>query len=310
MKLTNCTNGTASTMLVLDSAQSVSNGHDFFISLPAADYTGMELTFYQPDGSYCTMVGTVTIKRSVCTRVSISDLVFSDPEPDLSGEFSIDETRKIRFSRGNLLATTVGSVTTWSFHENQYGMVGTANNINGTCDLFGWSTNGTYYGLNAAFTYPSYPAVYHGDFVEWGTVFGGDSPWRTLTYDEMYYMLSRPNGYDFAQVAGVYGALVYPDGFDWPADITKDEDYTASEFIVLEDAGCVFFPATGYRYGSSLMDCGIGGYYWTSTPADEGLTNQEDLARSIIFGSRGAFQYERNIARMMGAAVRLVMDVQ
>ena len=74
-QLGDCTNGTATTTLILGNAQSVSgdDGRDFYVYLPAGEYINMQLSFYKPDGSCCTKSGNVTVERSVCTPIEITN---------------------------------------------------------------------------------------------------------------------------------------------------------------------------------------------------------------------------------------------
>ena len=154
-------NGSNSTMLYCTSAQDISAGHDFYIYLPAGTYNGLQLVFYQPDGSHCTKTGNVNVERSVCSNIIIgSSLVFSDPEPEsngrLPGLFSVAEGRQVYFSQGNLQWSATGNHAvngggtapgTWRFAEHQYDRIGYDNaNISSTytgwIDLFGWGTSG------------------------------------------------------------------------------------------------------------------------------------------------------------------------
>ena len=65
-------NGANSVTLTLGTAQPIDAGHDFYIYLPAGEYSDMQLTFYQPNGASCTKSGSVTVERSVCTPVTIN----------------------------------------------------------------------------------------------------------------------------------------------------------------------------------------------------------------------------------------------
>ena len=72
-------NGANSVTLTLDIAQPIADGHDFYIYLPDGTYNNMQLTFYQPNGASCTKSGSVTVERSVCTPVTISDSLTFGP---------------------------------------------------------------------------------------------------------------------------------------------------------------------------------------------------------------------------------------
>ncbi|MBQ5387891.1 MAG: leucine-rich repeat domain-containing protein, partial [Paludibacteraceae bacterium] len=118
------------------------------------------------------------------------------PEPEIPtegiGVFSIGEGKTVTFSQGNLQYTQ--STDTWSFAENQYDFLGTANVSNGALadkiDLFGWSASNTTAPFGVS-TSTDWENGYSGSFIDWGTnKIGNDAPntWRTLTYDEWYYL--------------------------------------------------------------------------------------------------------------------------
>ena len=64
----------------------------------------------------------------------------------------------------------------------------------------------------------------------------------------------------------------------------------------------IFLPAAGFRYGSSLYDAGVYGYYWSSTH-DE---NDDYLACSLRFISGG--HYMGNYSRYLGRSVRPILE--
>ena len=66
-------------------------------------------------------------------------------EGALSGDFSVSETEKVRFSKGNLQYQA--STNTWRFAENQWDYIGEGNtnasaSYEGWIDLFSWGTSG------------------------------------------------------------------------------------------------------------------------------------------------------------------------
>ena len=166
--LTNCTNGSSTTTLTLTASQSIDgDGHDFYIYLPEGEYSNMELSFYQPDGTCCTKHGNVDVVRSKYTPIAINGgltftIVHDNTEGRLTGLFSVSEGHQVYFSQGNLQwsATNGGSTFTthdvitggvdegtWRFAENQYDYIGYTNNLvsatyNDWIDLFCWGTSG------------------------------------------------------------------------------------------------------------------------------------------------------------------------
>ncbi|MBR6117408.1 MAG: leucine-rich repeat protein [Paludibacteraceae bacterium] len=177
------------------------------------------------------------------------------PAGALNGKFTINAGGdQIAFAKGNLQATTtdLGANWTWSFAANQWNYLGIAvanNKItgnktvseNGTVDLFGWSTNATYYGINN-----SYKAVdYIGDFVDWGPNMGAG--WRTLTKDEWAYLLQHSSN-GKATVNDKNGYIFLPDNWSGPAFTPNPDNFTTNvysgdDWTAMENAGAVFLPS-------------------------------------------------------------------
>ena len=232
--------------------------------------------------------------------------------------FSVSATKTVTFSPGNLQYHAVNDE--WRFAPNQTDYIGEANeNIsstyNGWIDLFGWGTGNN--PTNKSTDYDDYST-----FVDWGVNrIGSYSPntWRTLRYDEWYYLRwERPN-YDkligIAEVNGVNGLILLPDAWQCPSGLTFKAGFvndwctecygnyqtiSALDWSKLEASGAVFFPAAGRRYGSYVYDVQSGGYCWSAT---EG--NSYD-AYGLYFGSGGAGMY--GDGRDGGLSVRLVQD--
>ena len=178
---------------------------------------------------------------------------------------------------------------------------------NGWIDLFGWGTSGWTSGANAyqpwststtnSDYYPggSYQNNLTGSYAnaDWGVYnqIGDDVPgtWRTLTYDEWGYLFNNRKDnaklYGMGTIAGISGVILLPDNWEnvkpsgvsfWSysegnvSDHFSDNTYTASQWQKMEDAGAVFLPAAGSRYGTSVNDTGSNGYYWFSTQNDSG----------------------------------------
>ena len=246
-----------------------------------------------------------------------------DPSTPGSGSFvakpfSVSATKTVTFSPGNLQYHPVNDE--WRFAPNQTDYVGEANaNIsstyNGWIDLFGWGTGNN--PTNASTDDNDYQT-----FVDWGVnQIGNDAPntWRTLTYEEWKYIINeRSNASNLkgvAQVNGVNGLILLPDGWTCPSGVTfksgfhddydieyyaEYQTFSASEWTKLEASGAVFFPAAGFRYGSYVNFVQGYGSYWSAT---EDTSNYADF---LEFGSGGARIYGNN--RFSGQSVRLVHD--
>ena len=253
--------------------------------------------------------------------------VTTDPDDDpvvpetggfVAKPFSVSENKTVTFSPGNLQYHAANDE--WRFAPNQTDYIGEDNaNIsstyNGWIDLFGWGTGNN----------PTNKSTDYGDyqtFVDWGVnKIGSYSPntWRTLTYDEWYYLrYQRPN-YDkligVAQVNGVNGLILLPDAWVCPSGVTFKAGFhndwctecygnyqtiSALEWSKLEASGAVFFPAAGYRYGSDVDGVQNYGRYWSATELSS------SLAYSLYFGSYEAYMNTCN--RYYGLSVRLVQD--
>ena len=232
--------------------------------------------------------------------------------------FSVSENKTVTFSPGNLQYHAANNE--WRFAPSQLDYIGEDNaNIsstyNGWIDLFGWGTGNN----------PTNKSTDYGDyqtFVDWGVnKIGCYSPntWRTLTYDEWYYLrYQRPN-YDkligVAQVNGVNGLILLPDAWVCPSGVTFKAGFhndwctecygnyqtiSALEWSKLEASGAVFLPAAGYRYGSDVDGVQDYGYYWSASEYSSGS------ADCLGFGSDEAFM--GGSGRYSGLSVRLVQD--
>ena len=281
-----------------------------------------------------------TLIKVVHDTVYIHDTVYV--ETDCGGEipsagigvFSVSADKKVTFSKGNLQYTQ--STDTWSFAENQWDYIGT-DNVTGSSvdsdptdgydklgdaladkiDLFGWGTGNN--PTNSSTDYNDYQT-----FVDWGTnKIGNDAPntWRTLTFDEWYYLrYNRTNADDLvgvAQVNDVNGLIFLPDNWVCPAGVTFKsgfydtygvefyaayQTFTAAEWSKLEAAGAVFLPAAGNRSGSAVYNVQSRGGYWSATEYYYSYG-----AYVLLFDSEGVDMYCRT--REYGHSVRLVKDL-
>jgi hypothetical protein len=251
----------------------------------------------------------------------------------LPGLFSVSPTEQVRFSPGNLQYQA--STDTWRFALNQYDVVG-ANNANISAsnedwiDLFGWATSGyagcepyltstdaSLYGIDESIDSTNY---------DWGIYNaisnGGNSAgmWRLLSSDEWGYLLYERTGASdllgVGCVAGVNGLIllsddfVLPDSIEFRHAVASDSgedlyrivnDYTAVEWVRMEAAGAVFFPAAGARIGKKVMYTAIAGYYWSSTPFEYDTVNIYCMG---FDSSRAVWEGLSN--RTNGRSVRLV----
>ncbi|MBQ0085133.1 MAG: hypothetical protein KBS65_02705, partial [Prevotella sp.] len=107
----------------------------FYITIPAGDYKGDEMTLTFTDsksGVQCVMKSTAfpNVARNTVGRITLSGSFKNKvPTGALPGKFTVDmEGKQVFFSKGNLQATwqsSTGSYS-WGFAANQYDIVGDA----------------------------------------------------------------------------------------------------------------------------------------------------------------------------------------
>lgn len=199
-------------------------------------------------------------------------------------------------------------------------------------DLFGWngaSAANDCYGINNSTTDTDYGNV-SGEALmhDWGhNVIGSDAAdtWRTLTANEWMYLFSEDRSvtnslsagarYTMATLGGTYkGLILFPDTYTHPigtgftaGTFNAVSNYTATVsmegWMLMENAGCVFLPAAGSRYQTTVFMTGpVGCYYWSnSNIAGNTATNIAITPSSLS---------QVNSTRDSGYAVRLVRDVK
>ena len=212
-----------------------------------------------------------------------------EPEqPESTFVFSVAENKMVTFSPGNLQYHPANDE--WRFAPSQLDYIGEDNaNIsetyNGWIDLFSWGTGDNPLKINGKIED-------YATFVDWGAnKIGSDASntWRTLTSDEWKYIINgRYNAEELigvAQVNGVNGLILLPDGWTCPDDVSfksgvaEDSEsfadyqsFSASEWSKLEANGAVFFPASGYHIGIEMKDLQQICCYWASDAIDEGFS--------------------------------------
>ena len=299
----------------------------FYIALPQGKYDGLTVNLKggkEWNTTLSVIIHAGMIRTKELTGVDVVEVTPDIPEDCISGKFTINgDGKKVYFSKGNLQATYDGSKYNWGFAASQWGYIGgdngdneypeTGNNWIGNeqpnmvVDLFGWSTEATYYGINTS----DDEETYFGDFKDWGENFGNDNTWRTLDKDELTYLFNTRtvNGgteegksYQRATIntdaMDVFGVILYPDGYTSEVKTS----YTSSEWAAAESTGCVFLPAAGYRDGTSVDEVGSSGRYWNSSYYDD------DCAFGLFFN--GYMTPMAYTVRKKGFAVRLVQEVK
>ena len=244
------------------------------------------------------------------------------------GLFSVSVDKQIIFSSGNLQYHPANNE--WRFAENQTDYIGAANSniaadYDGWLDLFGWGT-----GDAPTKSSPFYSA--YQTFVDWGTnTIGTDAPntWRTLSKDEWNYIFyNRPNAqslFTLGSVNGVNGTIILPDNWTTPAGVSfvasttngllwddrcyynsngtnyGDNTYTSEQWPKMEQAGAVFLPASGGRWGTDVGDFGNIARYWSSTGREEFYAYGVDFQSNCL-------NPQTNLVRDCGFSVRLAKE--
>ena len=237
---------------------------------------------------------------------------------------------------------------TWRFATNQWDTIGVRNNYasssySGWIDLFTWGTSGfnnkhPYFVGSGYSSDNDYPITMTNTNYDWGVYNaiynGGNQPglWRTLTkteWDTLLFRRTTTSGKRFAHavVYGRAGLIIVPD--NWNDSIfvlnntnTRDascrsNSISYSQWVILENAGCVFLPQAGHKTSNSgfyrpysSYPGYIGGCYWTSTANHSSSYVQ---AFSCVFGyaivdGSGSLSLN-NTTCIESHSVRLVQDV-
>lgn len=313
--------GSATTYtLTCSDPQSIGTKKPFYIAVPAGDY--YNIVIKDQEGKDCTLTAAsgLAVAANHIKPVTFdgSKLVFKHSK--LTGVFSVSATKKVQFSRGNLVATidTNGNPIAWKFAANQYARLGEggANKAigkqAGDVDLFGWSTKASSnnWGIHTSST-DEYTG---GDFKDWGTAIDNNGPWRTLTEAEWQYLTYHNTDYPNhpryckyicpVKVCGVENCLVLlPDDYD-KTKLPLPDPLVFDEWTKYENAGFVCLPPTGRREGRNVSMSEIG-HYWSSDPLNG------TSAFCLDFPNPDDKQpYISNGSRYHGFCVRLVKDVQ
>ena len=282
-------------------------------------------------------IGTETYTYGVSVPVlGINNYINSGITIDNHPEFSVSNSTKVMFSKGNLQYQA--SPATWRFAENQWDYVGNNDNNNSMSatsgnwiDLFGWGTWGSNGNpLNISTDLEDYT---WSEFTE--TLYGHND-WRTLSLNEWDYLLKERAVNDVpiaryakAMVNNVAGLIVFSDNYSQPLEVTPPanindasalytgNNYSADEWNTLADYGAVFLPAAGNRTVTTetttegepptttikINEAGNKGYYWTSTESGN--------AKCIIdFNSSSINTDNTTEDPTFGCSVRLVRDIE
>ena len=151
---------------------------------------------------------------------------------------------------------------------------------------------------------------------------GGNQPglWRTLTqpeWDTLLNIRSTSSGIRYAKatVNGLPGLIIVPDNWSVSTYALNDTNNASANlganiipsalWNILENAGCVFLPAAGYRSGSSVYNVGSFGGYWSASPWPRDNPSCQNAGLGLGYSMTPLGFYNRSL----GISVRLVQDV-
>ena len=275
----------------------------------------------------------------VCVQCKKEDAinypVLEGPEGSTGNLFSVGQSKKVYFSKGNLQYQA--STNTWRFAENQWDVIGEANvnvspNYSGWIDLFLYGSSG-FDGL-----YPyllKLPDVkidvggmeISGTEYDWGVYNpisnGGNQAglWRVLSKEEMVYLLSRHDA--SGNWLSGKGNLNKKDGscdngiFIMPDNYTSNYSYPYGWEIEEKDLtnyGGVFISALSGNIGGTDGDInwyGDNSYLYVSSEGECNYDDEEDFQRlgcinDVFRAEAGVFWGYYN--RGLHGSVRLVQD--
>ncbi|MBQ7531447.1 MAG: hypothetical protein IJT12_07040 [Paludibacteraceae bacterium] len=268
--------------------------------------------------------------------VASSGRVNPVPEGALTGIYSVSPSKKVYFSRGNMLYNEDGYAGFAKFADHQWDFVGDdtqgtvyyngvkSNNhkanrgYGGWIDLHEWGGN---MGQNSAryrySTFFGYKEWGHWSFENGG--YPEQELWRTLTTEEWYYLFEqRKNAAKLrgqATVNNMHGYILLPDAWQLPQGLAfkpqpnnwSTNTYSAEQWALMEAAGAVFLPAAGVRNYKEIQGIGEMGAYWSSSMYQQ--TGEGDVDAKGIY-----FTADKANANMYdtwhhGFAVRVVQDI-
>lgn len=288
------------------------NPSHFYFVLPPVTLTG-GFTITVKDGSKVdtrTVSTDINIQRShikPMEKLAVAPAIATPEGAVKGGVFTVNsQGKQVYFSKGNL-TYNVGDGK-WRFYENQTDIDAEPyNHLGSLISLFTW-------GYGAWSTGSSWSYQNNNNFTDWGSqpiANGGNTGglWRTLTNDEWCYLVGgrRVNGYQgsdawdkgrgylwtLATVNGIFGAVIFPDGFSNP---------TSQELNYIPD-GCAFLPAAGIWNS--------GGYYYYNNYAQYWASDRNGNDSYCMCLSKGDYVLHGGYS-YIGSwrfPVRLVQDV-
>ena len=264
----------------------------------------------------------------------------STPEGTLCGEFSVSSTKKVYFSKGNLMYLPVEK--RFRLHENQNDCCGTFANVytnehcetwNKWIDLFFWGTSGwsggvkdyrpgtryddnTYFYINGDMNQDMTGNYARADWGVYNKIENGGNKagiWRVLTHEEWVFLMSRKNAWTRGYYGSVNGIIIFPDNFETPqnidivyfADKFAMNNWSGNEWKLLESKGVAFLPGCGVaNYLAGTLVIPTPDSYWSATTG----TKHPEQASYVFCDDEKIGMADQ--VRNLGLSVRLVQDVK
>ena len=247
---------------------------------------GEEGSAYSEDGVY---IGTRPAILTIADNgyfpqgisFEVSNAVVSEiPIGAINGLFSVNDTKQVYFSKGNLQYIGSAALPYWKFADNQWDYFGdneqSSISQNVDRDLFGWATSGYNHGsiffqpwstsqdnsgyyAYGLYSYNLYDQTGQADWGYNAVINGGNcenDEWRTLTKDEWYYVFHNritesDIRYAKAKINGVNGVILLPDNWSQTTYYLNNVNsrtafynsniITTSNWAIMESNGAVFF---------------------------------------------------------------------
>ena len=233
------------------------NTYVYYIVVPEFATDNVSITLYSHGGNISFVKQGVSLSHNKIAQVNLTLEQWTEAPNigGLLGVFSVSNTRRVYFSKGNLQYQA--STNTWRFADRQYdfvgGFVGSGNDVEyvGTMDgnsntwisstntrwidLFGWGTSGwsgsgaTYYQpwSSQSGSYPFDDQYPESDWAWHNAISNGGNAvhvWRSLDCWEWYYLFNSRHDasqkYGTGRVDGVGGLIILPDNWILPEGCT------------------------------------------------------------------------------------------
>jgi len=290
--------------LTCESAQDISSAKDFYIAVPAGNYNKFVIKNNSNVFCYLTAASSISAISNKIKKVTLSNkLIFICKE----GAFSVSDSKKVAFAKGNIYKTSEGiyQIETQQYNFHTSGATGTNYAyVDGKINNAG--ANG-------------YAKFNSDEYKEILKKFPGHFPLTTSEWD--YLITDRSTscvGIDADNPRWthckindiVYGLLLFPDNSTWPDGVTKPSkinaadynwsaktkiNYSIDDFHKLENAGFIFLPAVGRLNNTTAeYSCFTGGDYSVGCYVNESdaehclkFTNHDVSSNNTDGGSYG-----------------------